>query len=133
MFTPVVAACCIRDGFVLLQSRKLDRRNQEFLNFPGGKVEEDETLEEALSREIREELGATVERSKLVHSQVNVYQGYQEHYLILFYEVTLSGVAGPVDLLGNHLYWISIDTIPLRVLPGTLETLRVISREVVKF
>ncbi len=48
---PVVAACIIDDGRVLLQSRKLDKNYREFWNFPGGKVEPGETLEEALARE----------------------------------------------------------------------------------
>ena len=49
MMIPVVAACCINDGRVLLQSRKLDKSYREFFNFPGGKVEVGETLEEALA------------------------------------------------------------------------------------
>jgi len=53
----VVAAIIKRSGRVLLAQRKDRIQGWEF---PGGKVEVDETPEQALIREIREELGVEV-------------------------------------------------------------------------
>lgn len=54
----VVAAIILRQGRILCMQRKPHRYTyiSEKYEFPGGKVEEDETLEQALRREIREEL-----------------------------------------------------------------------------
>ncbi len=129
MFIPVVAACCIVDGLVLLQGRQMEKRNQDFLNFPGGKVERFECLEAALLREIREELGVSVTSRKLIHSQVNRYSTEEDGYLVLFYQVTLSEHPNWTDLRGNRLYWIGLEQIPemKNLLPGTLETLSLIN------
>ena len=54
-----------RDGRVLLARRPEGKPMAGLWEFPGGKVEEGETPEAALARELREELGVDVERSCL--------------------------------------------------------------------
>ena len=57
-----VAAAVIRDssGKILI-ARRADTQHQGGLwEFPGGKVEADESVETALDRELQEELGITV-------------------------------------------------------------------------
>jgi 8-oxo-dGTP diphosphatase len=62
----VVAAALIDDaGRVLLQRRRLDRVHGGLWEFPGGKVEEGETAEAALIREIDEELGLRLDPAAL--------------------------------------------------------------------
>ena len=127
MFTPVVAACCVRDGLILLQGRESETTSKDCLNFPGGKVEPNETLEQALKREILEELGVKVTSSKLLHSQINKYPENKSGFLVLYYEVTLEGDPVSPDLDGNNLHWVELHrVINLRVVPGTLEALDVI-------
>jgi len=57
---PVVAAVIQRDGRVLLAQRPVHKHQARKWEFPGGKVEPDETPEVALIREIREELNCEV-------------------------------------------------------------------------
>ena len=52
----VVAAVILRDGEVLLCQRRATDRHPNKWEFPGGKVESGESIEDCLRRELREEL-----------------------------------------------------------------------------
>ena len=56
----VVAGALVRDGACLLCQRPGGSNMAGHWEFPGGKVKEGETLEEALRRELEEELGIEV-------------------------------------------------------------------------
>jgi 8-oxo-dGTP diphosphatase len=64
--TVVAAALVDSSGRVLLQRRRPGRAMAGLWEFPGGKVEDGERAEEALIREIEEELGITLARESLV-------------------------------------------------------------------
>jgi 8-oxo-dGTP diphosphatase len=53
----VAAALIIRDGLVLIGQRRPDQPMASLWEFPGGKIEPGETAEQALVRELAEELG----------------------------------------------------------------------------
>ncbi len=60
----VAAAVLIRsDGAALLAQRPRDKVYSGYWEFPGGKIEPGEPVDEALKREIREELGIEIERA----------------------------------------------------------------------
>jgi len=63
----VVAAVIIRDGRMLACRRNPDRSPGGLWEFPGGKVEPGEAPEDALRREIREELDVEIEVGELIH------------------------------------------------------------------
>ena len=64
---PVVAVALLRaDGRVLMQRRRLAGAHGGLWEFPGGKVEADESPEMALVREIAEELGVGLRPQDLV-------------------------------------------------------------------
>lgn len=56
----VVAAVVARRGAYLICQRPLHKRHGGLWEFPGGKVHHGETREQALRRELREELGVEV-------------------------------------------------------------------------
>lgn len=58
---PVVGAALLRDGRVLAARRTSPPEAAGRWEFPGGKVDPGETPEQALVREIAEELGCTIE------------------------------------------------------------------------
>ena len=62
----VVGAVIYRDGKILAAQRKNDSKLGGFWEFPGGKIEPDESPKEALIREINEELEAEIE----IHEEV---------------------------------------------------------------
>ena len=57
----VVAALVYRDGKILFTQRQKGKHLPALWEFPGGKVEQGETDEEALKRELLEEVGVEIE------------------------------------------------------------------------
>ena len=57
---PVVAGVIVKEGRILLARRPKGKKRAGLWEFPGGKLEPQEGPEEALKRELREELGVEV-------------------------------------------------------------------------
>jgi 8-oxo-dGTP diphosphatase len=60
----VAAAVIRREGKILIAQRPLDKHQGGLWEFPGGKVEEGEPVQQALVRELEEELGITATASR---------------------------------------------------------------------
>lgn len=69
----VAAAVIERDGRVLIAKRKKGWRFAGKWEFPGGKIEPNETPEECLRRELREELGIETEIGDFFCSSTHAY------------------------------------------------------------
>lgn len=80
----LVAACALIDvdNRVLIAKRPEGRPLAGLWEFPGGKVEEGETPEEALIRELSEELSIRVTKPCLAPLTFSTY-GYPEFHLLL--------------------------------------------------
>jgi 8-oxo-dGTP diphosphatase len=87
----VVAAVIERsDRRLLIGQRRRNDSSPLKWEFPGGKVEEGETPEGALARELREELGATLRRSVPIGKVVHKYAESPEELEILFFAAAIS-------------------------------------------
>lgn len=85
-----VVGIIIKDGNILLMHRLKNGHN--YYVFPGGGVEENENFEEALRREMKEELSIDIENQRLIFELENQlkeqYSGYMigypnEHYFLI--------------------------------------------------
>jgi 8-oxo-dGTP diphosphatase len=88
MTVPVVAAIIRKGNRILIAQRKKDSKLEpDKWEFPGGKLEFGEHPEEALSREIMEELNIRIKISKLhsVLSHVYDFQGKKLHVILLVF------------------------------------------------
>lgn len=72
----VVAATIDRDGRYLITQRRAEAVLPLLWEFPGGRVEEDESDADALRRELRERLDAEVEVGAELATMVHDYEGY---------------------------------------------------------
>ena len=102
----VTAGVLGRDGKFLIAKRKKDDVLGGLWEFPGGKIEEGETPEECLTRELKEELDITVEVGELITSNKHKYpHGYFE---LIAYRVKY--ISGEI-VLNDHddFKWVTID------------------------
>jgi len=83
-----VASIIEKDGNVLLHKQKKDK----FWNLLGGRVKYGETCEEALRRELSEELGCCCGKTQLVHVCENFFEfkGTAFHELLVIFRTELS-------------------------------------------
>jgi mutator protein MutT len=75
----VSAALVFRDGRLLITQRPAGGHLAGLWEFPGGKREPTESFEQALHRELREELGIEVEVGNLVESITHEYPEKSVH------------------------------------------------------
>lgn len=104
-FTPVTAAVIEEDGKVLIARRK--RGYMGYLwEFPGGKLEDNESLEECLKREIREELGIEIEVGPLINSAKHVLNCQSAINLYAYWARHVSGEVRLKD--HDEVRWVSV-------------------------
>ncbi|SFR81928.1 (deoxy)nucleoside triphosphate pyrophosphohydrolase [Sphingomonas jatrophae] len=105
MLLVVAVALIDPDGRVLVQRRSAQRSMAGLWEFPGGKVEKDETPEAALIRELREELGIEVEQACLAPGPFASEPLGDRHLLLLLY-VCRKWRGTPQPLDADGLRWV---------------------------
>jgi 8-oxo-dGTP diphosphatase len=98
----VVAAVIERDARVLICQRKRGRHALKW-EFPGGKIEPGETPEEALARELREELAIEARIGERIHKHDVRYGNGPLIHLAFFRVTDFSGE--PVNLQFAKIVW----------------------------
>ncbi|MBB1517800.1 Nudix family hydrolase [Aquipseudomonas guryensis] len=101
-----VAAAVIRgaDARVLIAKRAADQHQGGLWEFPGGKVEEGEAVEAALSRELQEELGIRVETARPL---IQVQHDYPDKQVLLDVWEVSAFTGEPHGAEGQPLAWVS--------------------------
>jgi 8-oxo-dGTP diphosphatase len=105
MLFVVASALVAENGEVLLQRRPPKTAMADLWEFPGGKVEADETPEAALVRELREELGVEVDPGQLTPVGFASEALDGKHLVLLLYLVT-NWVGVPEPLHASELCWV---------------------------
>jgi 8-oxo-dGTP diphosphatase len=107
----VVAVALIdADGQVLVQKRAANRSMAGLWEFPGGKVEPGERPEDALVRELDEELGIIVRSDDLTPLSFASAPLGDQHLLLLLY-VCRKWLGEPSALDSEAVQWSSIDAL----------------------
>jgi 8-oxo-dGTP diphosphatase len=89
----VTAAVIVRDGRVLVARRPPGGRHPGSWEFPGGKQEPGETLEECLAREMNEEMGVEVTVSERVASVHHSYPDLEIDLIAFRCEISFGELA----------------------------------------
>ena len=108
----VVGAVITRGGLVMCAQRGDDGNLPGLWEFPGGKIEQGESKQAALMREITEELGCTVEVGREVTTTTHEYE-FGEVTLTTFYCRLVAGT--PKLTEHTSLKWLppdELETIP---------------------
>lgn len=110
----VVAAALIRpDGTVLMQRRPLGKEHGGLWEFPGGKVEPQESPQSALVREIAEELGSIITEADLAVVATSGPLPHAKVPVVITLYSCRRWDAEPICLEGEEIGWFA-----LRELPG---------------
>ncbi len=123
----VSAAIIHRDGRVLVGQRRKGDRHALKWEFPGGKVEAGETPQQALARELREELAIdAVIGSEIARYEHDYPSGSRVH--LLFFAI--AGYAGsPTGQVFEQICWKDLRDLPgLDFLEGDIDFVRRLAR-----
>ena len=126
-YTEVAVGVLFRnDGAMLLTSRPKGKPCSGFWEFPGGKIEKGETTEEALRRELQEELGIHIGDAALWQVTEQAYP----HALVRLHWCKVFTWTGELEMReGQQMSWQQLPVSVTPILLGTYPALDWIARE----
>ena len=113
-------------GSLLLSTRPAGKPYEGYWEFPGGKIEAGETVEQALRRELQEEMGITIGSAEIWRVTEHDYP----HALVRLHWCKVFEWAGEFEMReGQRMCWqqLPLDVSP--VLPGALPVLQWLDEE----
>ncbi|WP_310621812.1 (deoxy)nucleoside triphosphate pyrophosphohydrolase [Flexibacterium corallicola] len=124
MKTLIVAACSLidADGRILLSQRPEGKSLAGLWEFPGGKQESGETLEDTLIRELHEELAITVKKECLAPLTFASHV-YEDFYLLMPLYVCRRWSGTPKGAEGQNLAWVRANKLRTYKMPEADEPL----------
>lgn len=99
--------CNVKDQ-VLVALRSADQDQGGLWEFPGGKVECNESFDGALCRELKEELGILVYKAI---PWMKTYSEYQQYQVTLHVSKVIGYAGEPVGKEGQLLRWVDLSTL----------------------
>jgi 8-oxo-dGTP diphosphatase len=122
----IVAACVLQlaDGAVLIARRPLGRPLAGLWEFPGGKVEVGEEPEEALIRELSEELGIEIAKADL-RPLTFASHAYPDFHLLMPVYLCREWQRNVTALEGQELAWVRPDALRGYDMPPADEPLKI--------
>ena len=104
MIANVVAGILTKDGKFLVEKRRDDDdADPGYVEIPGGHVREGESLEDALRREMKEEMGIQVEKMKLVSKSLATATNGERQRIHYFHVEQWNGIIGSKE--AEKVYW----------------------------
>lgn len=121
-----VGVLLLPDGAFLLTSRPEGKVYAGYWEFPGGKLEAGETVEQALRRELQEELGITIGAAEHWKTQLVDYP----HALVRLHFCKVRQWTGPLQMREAQSFaWQRLPVTVMPVLPGTVPVLAWLAEE----
>jgi 8-oxo-dGTP diphosphatase len=115
-----------QDGCFLLTSRPLGKVYEGYWEFPGGKLEAGETVEQALRRELCEEIGIEITSAQLWKTEMVDYP----HALVRLHFCKVERWSGMLQMReGQNSAWQQLPVQVSPVLPGTVPVLQWLAEE----
>ncbi len=94
------------DNRILIARRKPGKSLAGYWEFPGGKIEDGETPEESLARELKEEMNLVVRVGSFVGENVHHYEGFSIRLMAYQTEI----VTGEMQLTDHdQVVWVTMD------------------------
>ena len=95
-------------GKALISLRSENQILPNFWEFPGGKIKNNESPDDAIIREIKEELSLDINKKSLKPLSFNTYT-YDEFHAIIFFYICRSWKGTPVSKKNQKILWVKID------------------------
>ncbi len=111
----VVVGIIIRGEKILIAQRPLYKPHALCWEFPGGKVEANESIELALQRELEEEVGVRVQSATLLGHYEHEYPSY---HVVLHTFVITDFLEEPTGLEGQAIKWIGAAELTQHTFPA---------------
>ena len=106
-------------GKVLISLRPEKKILPNFWEFPGGKINTNESPEDSIIREIKEELSIDINKKSLKPLSFNTYT-YEDFHAVIFFYISRSWKGNPISKENQKILWIEINKLKnYNFLPGS--------------
>ena len=104
------------DSRILISNRKNRKQFSNYWEFPGGKIENNETPDACLIRELKEEINVDVSKNCIAPIGFST-SSYSEFNITLLLYICRKWIGTPIPLEGNDIKWIAPKDLMLHKMP----------------